>query len=218
MFSRSFKYHRPRGLMCCSGQCPNCLVEVDGEPTVRACMTPIEPGMQVEHLNAWPSLERDFLHLVGRLTPSFGMQVGFYYKTFIHPRWAWPLYEKILRSAAGLGKLDPDHRRTDRFEKVHRHVDVLVIGGGEAGLEAAVEAAGAGHATPPWSTRAWRWAAGWPGAGRAAADAARRLLAQAQAAGVEILQPAYAGGVYEGRLVPVYQGRTHATASGPARS
>src|SRR5690242_892727 len=82
VFSRSFKYHRRRGLMCCSGQCPNCLVNVDGEPTVRACMTPVQEGMTVSHLNAWPSLNRDFLHLVGRLTPGFGMQVGFYYKTF----------------------------------------------------------------------------------------------------------------------------------------
>ena len=75
------------------------------------------------------------------------MQVGFYYKTFIRPRRPWPLYEKFLRNAAGLGKLDQDHRRTERYEKVHRHVDVLVIGGGEAGLEAAVEAAQAGRDT-----------------------------------------------------------------------
>ena len=175
--------------MCCAGQCPNCLVNVNGEPTVRACVTPIEPGMQVSHLNAWPSLNRDFLHLVGRLTPSFGMQVGFYYKTFIHPKRAWPLYEKILRSAAGLGKIDPDHRRTDRFEKVHRHVDTLVIGGGRAGLEAAVEAAGAGRETalvdegltlggrlawsgPGWS-RAARQAAGAGAGGGRRADPAR---------------------------------------------
>ncbi|MDX6521918.1 MAG: sarcosine oxidase, subunit alpha, partial [Gaiellales bacterium] len=91
VFSRSFKYHRRRGLMCCAGQCPNCLVEVDGVPAVRACVTPIEEGMTVRHINAWPSLRRDLLHLVGRLTPSFGMQVGFYYKTFIHPKRAWPL-------------------------------------------------------------------------------------------------------------------------------
>ena len=87
------------------------------------------------------------LHAVGRATPSFGMQVGFYYKTFIRPRWAWKYYEKFLRSAAGLGKLDPEHRRTGRFEKVHRHVDVLVIGGGESGLEAAIAAARDGRET-----------------------------------------------------------------------
>ena len=66
--------------------------------------------MQVDPINAWPSLETDLLHAVGRATPSFGMQVGFYYKTFIRPRWAWKYYEKFLRSAAGLGKLDPAHR------------------------------------------------------------------------------------------------------------
>ena len=207
VFSRSFKYHRPRGLMCCSGQCPNCLVEVDGQPTVRACMTPVEQGMDVKHLNAWPSLRRDFLHLVGRLTPSFGMQVGFYYKTFIHPRRAWPLYEKILRNAAGLGKLDPDHRRTERFDKVHRHVDVLVIGGGEAGLEAAAEAAEQGkHVALVEEGLALGGQLAWGGPrsnGRLTA-----LIDRVNAAGVEILQPAYAGGVYEGLLVPVYQGRT----------
>ena len=207
LFSRSFKYHRPRGLMCCAGQCPNCLVNVNGEPTVRACVTPIEQGMQVSHLNAWPSLNRDFLHLVGRLTPSFGMQVGFYYKTFIHPKRAWPLYEKILRSAAGLGKIDPDHRRTDRFEKVHRHVDTLVIGGGRAGLEAAIEAARAGRETTlvdEGLTLGGRLA--WSGPD--GAEQLARLLTQAQEAGVELIERAYAGGVYEGRLVPVYDGRS----------
>ena len=147
VFSRSFKYHRPRGLLCCAGQCPNCLVQIDGEPAVRACMTPAKEGMQVDPINAWPSLETDALHAVGRATPSFGMQVGFYYKTFIRPRWAWKYYEKFLRSAAGLGKLDPEHRRTGRFEKVHRHVDVLVVGGGESGLEAAIAAAREGRET-----------------------------------------------------------------------
>src|SRR6185312_2681170 len=147
VFSRSFKYHRPRGLLCCGGQCPNCLVQVDGDPAVRACMTPIEEGMQVEHINAWPSLERDALHTLASATPAFGMQVGFYYKTFMRPRWAWKYYEKFLRSAAGLGKLDPGHRRDRRYEKVHRHVDVLVIGGGESGLEAALAAARDGRDT-----------------------------------------------------------------------
>ncbi|HYW28940.1 MAG TPA: 2Fe-2S iron-sulfur cluster-binding protein [Gaiellales bacterium] len=207
VFSRSFKYHRRRGLMCCAGQCPNCLVNVDGEPTVRACVTPIEQGMTVSHLNAWPSLNRDFLHLVGRLTPSFGMQVGFYYKTFIHPRRAWPLYEKVLRNAAGLGKLDPEHRRTDRYEKIHRHVDVLVIGGGEAGLEAAAEAAEAGkHTALVDEGLALGGYLAWGGPkGHARLE---ELLGRITAAGVEVLQPAFAGGVYEGLLVPVYQGRT----------
>jgi sarcosine oxidase subunit alpha len=103
-FSRSFKYHRRRGLMCCAGHCPNCIVAVDGAPGARACVEPVREGIRVEHLNALPSLEHDAMRatdiLGGPFTPP-----GFYYKTFIRPRRFWPLYEKLLRNAAGLGKL-----------------------------------------------------------------------------------------------------------------
>ena len=63
VFSRSFKYHRPRGLLCCSGHCPNCMVSVGNEPNVRACREPAAPGLQVTHQNAWPSLEADVMSL-----------------------------------------------------------------------------------------------------------------------------------------------------------
>ncbi|HET9121207.1 MAG TPA: FAD-dependent oxidoreductase, partial [Solirubrobacterales bacterium] len=139
--SRSFKYHRPRGLLCCAGQCPNCLVEVDGWPGVRACTEPVRPGMEVRHLNASPSLEFDAMRatdLVGsRLTPP-----GFYYKTFIRPRRLWPLYERVLRHAAGLGKLPKKQAEREwHTEYRRRHADVLVIGGGIAGMAAALRAA-----------------------------------------------------------------------------
>jgi sarcosine oxidase, subunit alpha len=68
VLSRSFKYHRPRGLLCCAGQCPNCLVEVDGWPGVRACTEPVKPGMTVKHMNASPSLDFDVM----RATDIFG--------------------------------------------------------------------------------------------------------------------------------------------------
>ena len=115
-FSRSFKYHRRRGLMCCAGQCPNCLVAVDGAPGVRACVEPLREGMRVEHLNATPSLSFDVM----RATDLFGgpfTPPGFYYKTFIRPRRLWPLYEHILRTAAGLGRL---RRRQEDREWVTR--------------------------------------------------------------------------------------------------
>ena len=60
IFSRSFKYHRPRGLLCAAGRCPNCMMNVDGTPNVRACTQPVQDGMQVTHQNAYPSLESDF--------------------------------------------------------------------------------------------------------------------------------------------------------------
>ncbi|MDQ4025304.1 MAG: (2Fe-2S)-binding protein, partial [Actinomycetota bacterium] len=108
-FSRSFKYHRRRGLLCCAGQCPNCLVQVDEAPGVRACVEPVRDGMRVEHMNASPSLDFDVMRATdlvgGPLTPP-----GFYYKTFIRPRRLWPLYEKVLRRAAGLGRLRKEQR------------------------------------------------------------------------------------------------------------
>jgi sarcosine oxidase subunit alpha len=139
LFSRSFKYHRPRGLLCCSGACPNCLVTADGTPNVRACTTPVAAGMRVESQNVFPSLERDVLSVVDRFDRL--LPVGFYYKSMMYPRSAWPLYETVLRNIAGLGKIDFERRPHARYTHRHLHPDVAVIGGGPAGLSAALAAA-----------------------------------------------------------------------------
>jgi sarcosine oxidase subunit alpha len=141
VFSRSFKYHRPRGLLCLDGSCPNCLVNVDGTPNVRACITRLAAGMAVRSQNAWPSLKHDILAVNDRLDRF--LPVGFYYKTFIRPRSLWPVYQTVLRHAAGLGVVDPDpdqHQEPD-YEKVYLHTDIAVIGGGPAGMSAALAAA-----------------------------------------------------------------------------
>jgi sarcosine oxidase subunit alpha len=202
--SRSFKYHRRRGLFCCVGQCPNCLVAVDGAPGVRACIEPVRDGMRVEHLNARPSLEFDVM----RATDLFGgpfTPPGFYYKTFIRPRRLWPLYEKILRHAAGLGVLPHSQdEREWRTEYRRRHADVLVVGGGAAGLHAATAAAELGADVVLVDD-------GPEPGGRMLADGgaetARTFTAAARAAGVEILPRASALGYYDG-MVPVWQGDT----------
>ena len=141
VLSRSFKYHRPRGLLCCAGHCPNCLVQIGTEPNVRACTRPVEAGMDVRPQNVWPSLNRDLLSLTqlgSRFTP-----VGFYYKTFIRPQKLWPLYEHTLRHAAGLGEVNLD-TPLGEFDKQYLHTDVVVVGGGPAGISAALGAAEAG--------------------------------------------------------------------------
>ena len=203
-FSRSFKYHRPRGLLCCAGQCPNCLVQVDGAPGVRACTEPVREGMKVEHMNASPSLDFDVMRttdfLGGPFTPP-----GFYYKTFIRPRRFWPLYEKVLRHAAGLGKLRKSQpEREWRTEYRRRHADMLVIGGGAAGLNAAAAAAELGADVVLADE-------GPEPGGRLLAEGgveyARELVERARAAGVEILDNAPALGTFDG-LVPVWQGDT----------
>ena len=144
VFSRSFKYHRPRGLLCCRGQCPNCMMRVDGVPNVRVCTEPLREGVRVEPQNVWGSLRRDLLAVTDKLGGPF-TPVGFYYRTMIRPRRAWPLYERFLRSVAGLGRVDEHAGRSGRFDAEHRHTEVLVVGGGRSGLEAARQHAAAGR-------------------------------------------------------------------------
>ena len=76
-FSRSFKYHRRRGLLCCAGQCPNCIVAVDGAPGVRACVEPVREGMRVEHLNAKPGLELDVMRATDLVGSKFTLRLEF---------------------------------------------------------------------------------------------------------------------------------------------
>ncbi|GMR11127.1 MAG: 2Fe-2S iron-sulfur cluster-binding protein [Anaerolineae bacterium] len=143
-FSRSFKYHRRRGLLCVSGDCPNCLVQIGSEPNVRACRRPVSDGMSVRSQNRWPSLERDAMSLI-QLVDRF-LPAGFYYKTFMRPRALWPAFEAMLRHAAGLGEVRLDGT-SGYSDKVYRHADVTVIGGGPAGIATALAAADQGART-----------------------------------------------------------------------
>ena len=205
VFSRSFKYHRPRGLQCCSGHCANCQMSVDGQPSVRVCVTPAREGAVVKGQNFVGSLDRDLMRVTDKLGGPF-TPPGFYYKTFIRPRKLWPLYEKFLRGAAGLGTLDPNGARSERVDVVHEHADVLVIGGGRAGLEAAITAAGAGNGVilvdegPD--------VGGTLLADRAGYGHAAELRRQALDAGVRLLAPAIAIGLFEQGFVPVAHGDT----------
>jgi sarcosine oxidase subunit alpha len=203
-FSRSFKYHRRRGLLCCAGQCPNCLVTVDDAPGVRACTEPLREGMRVVHQNALPRLELDVMRATDLVGAPF-MPVGFYYRTFIRPRRLWPLYEKVLRNVAGLGRLRAKQAdREWRTEYRRRHADVLVVGAGAAGLRAAIAAAQLGADVVLCDEGPL------PG-GRLLAegggDLAAELARHARAAGVELLESATALGAFDG-LVPIWQGDT----------
>ena len=146
LVGRSFKYHRPRGILSAGSDEPNALVELRQgarrEPNTRATVTELYDGLVATSQNRWPSLGCDLLAINGLLAPFFG--AGFYYKTFMWPAAAWEtLYEPLIRRAAGLGKAamqpDPDH-----YEKANAFCDVLVVGAGAAGLAAALTAARAG--------------------------------------------------------------------------
>lgn len=194
VFSRSFKYHRRRGLYCLTGDCPNCLVSVDGEPCVRACVTDAAPGQRVRRETGWPSTDRDVLGILDRMHRL--LPVGFYYKTLVRPRWLWPRAEPWVRRVAGLGRVTEGLEPEDR-EARHVHPDVLVIGGGVAGLSAALAAAGAGEDVLLCDeARLGERVA--PGPTRRRIE---QLAAEAGAAdGITVLERTPAIGIYEGPL------------------
>ena len=197
VFSRSFKLHRRRGLYCVTGDCPNCLMTVDGEPGVRTCVTPARNGLKVQRERGWPSPERDVFGLLDRLAWLF--PVGFYYKMLLRPRWAWPRAEKLVRRMTGVGTVDLAATPRER-ESVHEHPDVLIVGAGLAGLAAALEAAEVGR-TALLVDEGEIGAALPPGATR---ERVLELLAKVRSSElVCVLEQAAAIGVYEGPLVPV---------------
>jgi sarcosine oxidase subunit alpha len=145
LLSRSFKYHRPRGVLTMSGQDANTIVQVGAQPNVRADQHAIADGMAVESVNRLGPLDHDLYAVIGLF--SRFLPVAFYYKTFYWPRGAWQhLFERPIRIMAGLGKLRPGapHKY---YDKAYLFADVLVIGAGPAGLEAAIVAAEAGADT-----------------------------------------------------------------------
>jgi len=147
LVGRSFKYHRPRGIVSAGAEEPNALVGVERDaarkqPNVRATVQDVFDGMKVISQNRWPSLAFDVGAVNNLLAPFFA--AGFYYKTFMWPKQAWKhVYEPQIRAAAGLG-VSPTEDDTDHYSSRYAHCDVLVIGAGVAGLSAALAAAKTG--------------------------------------------------------------------------
>jgi sarcosine oxidase, subunit alpha len=148
LMGRSFKYHRPRGPIAAGAEEPNALVTItrDGNrttPNLRATQVELYEGLVATSQNRWPSLARDIGALNGLISPLLG--AGFYYKTFMGPRFlgsnrAWTkLYEPMIRRAAGLGRA-PEGPDPDSYANRFAHCEVLVVGGGKAGLSAALDA------------------------------------------------------------------------------
>jgi len=195
--TRSIKHHRRRGLYCLSGDCANCLVSVDGTPGVRSCVTDAVDGMRVRRDGGWPSVERDLLSVTDRAHAL--MPVGFYYKTFVRPRVAWPIAERVIRRATGIGRL-PTTGGPSRRPARNVHVDVVIVGAGIAGLAAARETAATGAHVLVADERV-------VGALLPPGDALDRVRALATEvrgrSGVTLLEHHTAIGVYEGPIVPL---------------
>ena len=157
LMGRSFKYHRPRGLLSAGSEEPNALMEIGTgvrvDPNSRAPMVELFDGLTARSQNRWPSLRFDTLSINQWAAPF--LVAGFYYKTFMWPRRFWlSVYEPMIRRAAGLGRAsraaDPD-----AYEQAHLTTDVLVVGGGVAGLMAAAAAAQAGASVVLAEETAW---------------------------------------------------------------
>ena len=144
--ARSFKYHRPRGIFSAGAEEPNALVQLERgsytEPNIRATQVELYDGLNADPINCWPTLRHDWSAFNGVFSRI--LVAGFYYKTFIHPKFLWDrLYEPMLRHMAGMGKA-PQSSDPDSYERMHMHCDVLVVGGGPAGIAAALAAARTG--------------------------------------------------------------------------
>ncbi len=145
LFGRSFKYHRPRGLLAAGNEEPNALVSVDRgpgrfTPNLRATNVEVHEGLTAVSQNRWPSLKSDFGAINDRLGMFF--PAGFYNKTFMWPRSFWDkLYEPVIRNMAGLGDA-PTEVDPDVYASTYAHCDLLIIGAGPAGIDAALEASG----------------------------------------------------------------------------
>ena len=145
LVARSFKYHRPRGIVSAGPEEPNALVRIGSGaralPNLPATVVELYDGLEAASINCWPSVQFDF----GALSDACSQMLpaGFYYKTFMWPHGAWMWYEKFIRNAAGLGRT-PEAPDPDRYEKRFEHCDVLVVGSGAAGLAAALAAGAAG--------------------------------------------------------------------------
>jgi sarcosine oxidase subunit alpha len=143
ILSRSFRFHRPRGLLCDTGQCGWCECQVDGRPSVRSCQVPVRDGLVARSEHAWPSVERDlfgWLDLGSRFVPP-----TFYHHRFLRPARLRKLYLDVIRGFGGRGRL-PIGRAAPVPRRLAREleVDVLVVGGGRSGVAAAEDAAGRG--------------------------------------------------------------------------
>ncbi len=202
--SRSMKYHRPRGYLTCDYWDPNGFVQVGDDPNVRSGHRLVESDMVIDPQNVWPSLNHDAKALNG-LVGRF-LTAGFYYKTFMRPHKLWPVYEKVLSSFAPGGTVDLGTPRR-YHDKRYAHPDVVVAGGGPAGMVAAIAAAKSGadvmlveHEHRLGGHLLW-------GNDNDRALAAR-LRSEVEAAGVEVLTDSTVTGRYEDDWTAIVQ-RSH---------
>ena len=206
LVARSFKLHRPRGIFSCGIEEPNGLFEIGDDsrrtPNTRATDINLYEGLVARPGNVWPSLKFDVLSINNYFAAL--LPAGFYYKTFMWP--AWRLFEPAIRRAAGLGHAADPHTGPDpdSYDELSVHVHTLVVGGGVAGMQAALQAAHAGHEVLLMEGQSQL--GGWTAAqGSAARTQIATLAGQIEKAGVRVVTTCTVVGLYDHQFVAAVQ-------------
>jgi len=209
VFARSLKRHRPRGLYSLDGESSNCLMAVDGIPNVRAETTLLREGLAVGPQNVIGSPEWDWLGFLDRL--DWLMPAGFYYRLFHKPAAVWPLALKRIRRMAGIGRVDPQVSLQGRFDELFLNAEVCVLGGGPAGLSAALAAAEQGQRVVLFEARPWLggfydWRTREFAPGESLHQRGRELARRvSEAAGVRVFSQAFVNNLCGDNLVTAFQ-------------
>ncbi len=209
IFARSLKYHRPRGLYSLDGECSNTCMDVNEIPNVRTENTLLKNGMTVKAQNVVGSADRDWLAFIDKM--DWMMPAGFYYKTMHKPAAMWPMAMKRIRKAAGLGVISADCQMKGNYDERYLKAEVTVIGGGAAGMSAALAAAESGQRVVLLESRPhlggcfdYRMSTGVDG--RPLYQRARELAAKVeQTDNIRVFKHASVVGSYTNNLITAFQ-------------
>jgi len=208
IFSRSLKYHRPRGIYSLDGESGNCLMQVNGMPNVHAEQTLLKDNMHVEPQNVLGTPEWDLLGILDQF--HWAMPAGFYYRMFHRPYRFWPFFMKQLRKIAGLGRLNPNFSGKN-YDELYLNAEVCVVGAGPAGMRAALAAASHGVRVvlleaQPWLGGCFDYRTSEYSAGMALFQRTRQLAEKVeQTVNIRIFRKTSLLGIYNDNLITACQ-------------